>query len=148
MRIMKTWTTKAPEEQQTVIEEILGSLNNQAIEGALVLALHGQLGAGKTTFVQNLARVLGVEEVVTSPTFVIQKNYQLPNEKGKLMHIDAYRIEQIDELKVLGFEALLTENNTIICIEWAERVVDILPPTTVNIYFSEKDGVHIIQQKI
>lgn len=146
MPIMKSWTTQEPEEQKQVIEEILKGI--ETTEGALVLALHGQLGAGKTTFVQNLASVLGVQEIVTSPTFVIQKNYQLPEEKGRLVHIDAYRIDEIDELKVLGFESLLTENDTIICIEWAERVADILPETTVNLYFSEKDGTHVIEQQI
>jgi tRNA threonylcarbamoyladenosine biosynthesis protein TsaE len=104
-------------------------------DGAAVLALHGDLGAGKTSFVKAIATSLGVAEVVTSPTFVIMKLYEAEVAKGvftKLVHIDAYRVEDIDEMRVLRFEEVLAEKDTIICIEWAEKIEALLPPYTVH----------------
>jgi tRNA threonylcarbamoyladenosine biosynthesis protein TsaE len=128
-------------ELEAVAERVLEILTTQNNIGlACVLALHGDLGAGKTTFTQTLARLLGVEEIVTSPTFVVMKGYELSNQPfGKLIHIDAYRIEEIDEMRVLGFEALLTEKGTIMCIEWAENIKSLLPENTIHIRF-ELDG--------
>ncbi len=101
---------------------------------AVVLALHGDLGAGKTTFVQALASALQVQEAVTSPTFVIMKQYPLVHQPfTQLVHIDAYRIEDIDEMRVLGFEELLREKGTIMCIEWAEHIEELLPPETIHL---------------
>lgn len=104
---------------------------------ATVVALHGDLGAGKTTFTQGLAWALGVEEVVTSPTFVIEKIYKL-NDQAKfkhLVHIDAYRLEQASELDHLGFSDLLNDPSNLIVLEWPERVKDILPAETVTVNF-------------
>jgi tRNA threonylcarbamoyladenosine biosynthesis protein TsaE len=104
-------------------------------DSAAVLALHGDLGAGKTSFVKAVAAALGIAEVVTSPTFVIMKLYEAEAAKGvftKLVHIDAYRVEDIDEMRVLRFEEVLAEKDTIICIEWAEKIEALLPPYTVH----------------
>ncbi len=109
-------------------------------ETAVVCALHGNLGAGKTTFTQILAKQLGVIEVVTSPTFVVMKKYPLEGQSfEELIHIDAYRIEEIDEMRVLGFEELLAEKGTIMCIEWAENIAVLLPEDTIHVTF-EHDG--------
>jgi len=127
-------------ELEAVAEKILRIAQAQKNESAVVCALHGDLGAGKTTFTQTLARMLGVEEVVTSPTFVVMKNYELANQSfEKLIHIDAYRIEEIDEMRVLGFEELLGEKSTIMCIEWAENIAELLPVHTIHVRF-ELDG--------
>jgi len=127
-------------ELEAVAEKILRIAQAQKNESAVVCALHGDLGAGKTTFTQTLARMLGVEEVVTSPTFVVMKNYELANQSfEKLIHIDAYRIEEIDEMRVLGFEELLGEKSTIMCIEWAENIAELLPVHTIHVHF-ELDG--------
>ena len=101
---------------------------------AVVLALTGDLGAGKTTLVQQFARLLGVTDTVTSPTFVIMKEYETMHTTfEKLVHIDAYRIEDIDEMRPLGFSARLGEAKTLICIEWAERIAELLPVTTISV---------------
>jgi len=127
-------------ELEAVAQKMSDIAQAQETESAVVCALHGDLGAGKTTFTQTLARMLGVEETVTSPTFVIMKNYELTNQSfGKLVHIDAYRIEEIDEMRVLGFEELLGEKGTIICIEWAENITELLPENTIHVRF-ERDG--------
>lgn len=100
---------------------------------AVVLALSGDLGAGKTTLVQLLAKVLGVTETVTSPTFVVMKQYETMNVTfTELVHIDAYRIEDIDEMRPLGFTALLAQSGLLMCIEWAERIESLLPAHTIT----------------
>jgi len=110
--------------------------NNQSI----TLALHGELGAGKTTFTQVLATELGVTETVTSPTFVIMKLYELSNQTfQKLVHIDAYRIEDDDEMRVLGFDSLLEEEGALICIEWAENISSLLPEDTIHLTFTVEE---------
>lgn len=110
---------------------------------ATVLALHGDLGAGKTTFTQALARALSVSEPVTSPTFVIMKGYKLDEQPfTEIVHIDAYRLEHSDELRRLGFLNLLTQPRTLVLIEWAEKVRDLIPPTAHNLTFTLKGEAH------
>lgn len=104
-------------------------------EGATLVTLSGELGAGKTAFAQALARTLGVEDTVTSPTFVLQKIYDLPEGGAfkRLVHIDAYRLAGGRELSALGFDALLEDADNLIVLEWPERVADALPPAAVSI---------------
>lgn len=137
----KTWDITNLRDLETISEEVLQLASNLSVEGAVVLALDGELGAGKTTFTQSLARKLGVEELITSPTFVIMKNYQTKNTRFKeLVHIDAYRLESVDELKVLGFETMIKNKDCLICIEWASNVKEILPKELISLEFSlEKD---------
>lgn len=94
---------------------------------AVVLALTGDLGAGKTTLVKALAELLGVKDVVTSPTFVVMKNYQTDDQVfNKLTHIDAYRIEDIAEMEPLQFSTVLSEVGNLVCIEWPEKIANLL----------------------
>lgn len=129
------------EEMNTAVEAVLARVSTTQTAGAVVIALSGELGAGKTTFVQALARALGVEEAVTSPTYVVMKTYPLEGEKlsaplrdvTKLVHIDAYRIEELDEMRVLGFSELLAEKNTMMCIEWPEHIAALLPGDSIKV---------------
>ena len=103
---------------------------------AVVVGLYGELGSGKTTFVQRVARALGVPQPVTSPTFVIQKVYKLKNQAfDHLIHIDTYRLESSDELLHLGWSELIEDPKNLIFVEWADRVEDILPGNIVKITF-------------
>lgn len=103
-------------------------------ERATLITLSGELGAGKTTFTQAIAKVLGVEETVTSPTFVLEKIYALPVAQfHTLVHIDAYRLQSGSDLKSLGFDEVLTDSHTLILLEWPERVADGLPPADVSL---------------
>lgn len=100
-------------------------------EGRLVLALHGQLGAGKTCFVQGLAAALGIDRPVTSPTFIIINEYR---GERPLYHIDLYRINSPDEALTIGLDDYL-DSDGITAIEWAERAGDLLPADAVHIHF-------------
>jgi len=93
------------------------------------LALHGELGSGKTCFVQGLALALEIDQPVTSPTFTIINQY-----KGlrPLYHVDLFRLSGLEELLALGFEEVL-EADGVIAIEWAERAGDMLPQGTTHV---------------
>ncbi|MEK7574827.1 MAG: tRNA (adenosine(37)-N6)-threonylcarbamoyltransferase complex ATPase subunit type 1 TsaE [Patescibacteria group bacterium] len=109
--------------------------------GASVVGLYGNLGSGKTTFVQSVARALGVKEYLTSPTFVIMKRFTIQDSRFKnLIHVDAYRLKSSAELEKLGFKELLKDPGNFILIEWADIVADILPPKHKKLNFEFIDA--------
>lgn len=123
-------------------------------DGATVIGLYGDLGSGKTTFVQQVAKILGVRGSVQSPTFVIMKKYAIQNPpsfpplvKGGyrgdffLVHIDAYRLDNGEDLRKLGFEKMRADPANLIFIEWAERVADILLPDHIKLRFEFVDAL-------
>ncbi len=112
------------------VEATLASLSPHP-QGATVVALIGDLGVGKTTFTQSVAKLLGVTDVVTSPTYLIMRSYATTHDQfATLVHIDAYRIESLAELAPLRFSEVLGQSRTLVCIEWADRIKDVLPPHT------------------
>jgi len=118
---------------------------------AMLVTLSGELGAGKTAFTKAVAHALGVEEVITSPTFVLEKIYLLPPNKGsltsfiRLIHIDAYRLEKGADLTALGFDELLQDAGNLILLEWPEKVADALPVPAVQISLvANPDGSRIL----
>ncbi len=101
---------------------------------SVVVALSGDLGAGKTTLVQTLALELGVTEVVQSPTFTILKKYHTTSLRfPELFHMDAYRIEEESELGPLRFAELLDTRESLFCIEWAEKIASALPENVITL---------------
>ncbi len=109
-------------------------------EHATVVALSGELGAGKTTFTQEAALVLGVETPVTSPTFVIEKIYPLTHSLfSRLIHIDAYRLSSGEELAKLGWKDLLEDPKNLIFIEWPENVLSVIPKDTMTLVLTVID---------
>lgn len=131
---MKKVITKSLEETQAFAKDWVNSLG-QNEDGALVVGIYGNLGAGKTTFTQAVARELGVKDIVNSPTFVIEKIYETKHPYFiRLIHIDAYRLEKAAELQTLNFEELVENKNNLILIEWPENVKEILPPDHQRIY--------------
>ena len=126
--LMKEYITANSEETEKIARQLAGVLR-----GGEVLALSGNLGAGKTVFVRALAKALGVKENITSPTFVLMKVYDLPDQKiKKLVHADCYRLEGKEDLVDIGLGDYLLSPETIIVIEWADKVLH-LPAGTINI---------------
>lgn len=120
----------------------------QPKDAATILALSGNLGAGKTTFVQALAHELGVGEVVQSPTYVLMKSYPLElsgpgahaNKKFTwLVHIDAYRLESPEEFDALRPQEFLSDSHALVVVEWPERLGDRLPKPDMMLTFSADD---------
>ena len=96
---------------------------------ALVVGLEGNLGAGKTTFIQAFAKGIGVKGKLTSPTFVLMKKY------GNLYHLDCYRIKDSEDVLALDFKEIISIPKNIVLIEWAEKIKRILPKDRVWIKF-------------
>jgi tRNA threonylcarbamoyladenosine biosynthesis protein TsaE len=113
----------------------LGEKLAERYSGGTVLALYGDLGAGKTCLTQGLARGWKAVGRVNSPTFNIMKLYCLRQGTAKqLCHIDAYRLNSGDDLRAIGFDDYLADKNNVIVIEWPEKVESILPERTIKIY--------------
>jgi tRNA threonylcarbamoyladenosine biosynthesis protein TsaE len=107
--------------------------------GSNVLALSGELGAGKTTFVKALVAALGIDGRVQSPTFVIMRRFDVPAASpaskafDRVVHVDAYRLESPQELARLGFAELCNDPRTLVALEWPEQAGDLVPPDATKI---------------
>ncbi len=122
--------TRSVEETHAVARAVLTRLPARA-----VLAMHGDLGSGKTCFVQGLALALGIDRPVTSPTFILVNEYRGPR---PLVHIDLYRLHDPDDALALGFEEYV-QADAITAVEWAERAGDVIPPDAVHLHFTALD---------
>ena len=109
-------------------------------KGALIVGLIGELGGGKTTFVQGFAAGLGVKGKITSPTFVVMRKYPVKKTGGKFFHIDCYRIKGSKELESLGFKEITADTGNIVLIEWPEVARKILPKNMIWINFEHAGG--------
>jgi tRNA threonylcarbamoyladenosine biosynthesis protein TsaE len=143
---MRTIIVKEESELDVVARDLRDML--EAKTDTAILALTGDLGVGKTALTKALARALGIEEHITSPTFVIMKSYEVPARErfSHLTHIDAYRIESEDELRVLGFQELLLESKRLFVIEWPERIPALIPENALRVLITiGSDNERIIQ---
>lgn len=123
--------TKSEKETQEFAKNFAQSLNFGD-----VLALTGELGSGKTAFAKGIAAAIGIKDHITSPTFVILKNYEIKNYKLKiknLVHIDCYRINGIDDAESIGLNEYFESKDNVVIIEWAENIQSILPKRTKHI---------------
>jgi L-threonylcarbamoyladenylate synthase len=111
------------ENTENIAKEIWQKYSIHRGKRAIIFALQGEMGAGKTIFTKGLARAMGITELVTSPTYALENEYTEGVEK--LYHFDAWRFQKSYELKSLGFEDLI-KNKSVISIEWAEKVTDII----------------------
>jgi tRNA threonylcarbamoyladenosine biosynthesis protein TsaE len=129
----KEWMIDEPADLQTVAQEIL-THHASKTDVPLIICLQGDLGAGKTAFTQELGKMLGVKEIVTSPTFTIMKQYETTHPQWQtLVHIDAYRLESEAETKPLHIEDIISQPDTISCIEWPEMIPGIIPSAAYNV---------------
>ena len=119
------------DEINTIAEELITAYAVPSRDHAVLWGLTGDLGAGKTTLVQALARVYGVKESVTSPTFILEKIYTLEGQPFEhLIHIDAYRLDAPEEVNVLNWNEIIASPKNLIVLEWPERIAPLLPPFT------------------
>lgn len=126
---------------QTIkIGEIFGKeILKEKFKKTLILALQGELGGGKTTFLKGLAKGLGVKGKILSPTFIIFRKFQIKNPKFKnFYHFDCYRIKKLNEILGLGFKMIIENPKNIVAIEWANKIKKILPKETLWINFKFK----------
>lgn len=120
------FTISSVADLETIAQDIVRRCESFDGNQAVVCTLSGDLGAGKTTLTQAIARVLGVTETLQSPTFVIRKRYTTTHPTIKqLIHIDAYRLQNGEEIKKIQFERDLLEPHTLICLEWPEQIADL-----------------------
>ena len=121
---------------QSFAKEILKAPQQQ---GAFVIGLCGELGSGKTTFVQGFVREFGIRQRITSPTYVLMKRYKIPSTShfpfSTLYHIDCYRLESGQDLLDLGFKDISHNPQNIVLIEWPEKVEKILPESVIQLKF-------------
>src|SRR3989344_8042256 len=108
---------------------------------AIILALEGELGAGKTVFVRGVAKALKIRAKIKSPTFNLIKKYSLsPNTRYKILdtkylyHLDCYRLRDHRDLKILGIKEILDDSKNIVLIEWSDRVKKILPKNHIKVH--------------
>ncbi len=133
-------TTRNEEETKRIAEELVRLLPSSK-RTARVLALSGELGTGKTRFAQGVGRALGMKKRITSPTFVISKEYRLSSRALKrhgfraFYHLDFYRLSRKKDLIGVDFEDSTKKPNTLIVIEWAERIKRAIPADAIWIKF-------------
>lgn len=134
---------KAPltiSDTKKMAENLMSEIHRGDRKHALVIGLFGDLGSGKTTFMQFLGASLGIKDKILSPTFVIEKIYKIDHENfDHLIHIDAYRVDDEKELVTLGWSEISRNPRNIICIEWADKVLGLLPKDLVRLKFSHHD---------
>lgn len=138
--------TKSSDETKKFAAEFAKNL-----KGRDLVCLYGDLGSGKTTFVQGLAEGLGVKKRVLSPTFVFVRIYPLESRKLRLVHIDLYRVEKPEDTDSLGLDEFWSDPENIVVIEWAEKAEGLLPRNRTNIrfkYVSEDERLVVIEKVI
>ncbi len=122
--------SKSSEETKAIAKDL-----SKTIKKGNVICLYGDLGSGKTTFTQALAKSLGIRNRIISPTFIIVRSYNLDD--GKFYHIDLYRTESKNDLLSLGIEELLSSKGNITVIEWAEKLKDLIPSKRIDLFFEQ-----------
>lgn len=132
---MKEFTIHHLDEIREVARRFLDAMDDRT-----VFAFRGTMGAGKTTFIKALCEELGVQDVINSPTFAIVNEYG-PTDDGRLIyHFDFYRINKPEEAYDFGYEDYIY-SDALCFIEWPEKIEELLPPDTVNVYLEEQsDG--------
>lgn len=118
-------------------ELIKKSKKRRKIKEALVFALKGDLGSGKTTFIQGFIQGLGLKKRSPSPTFILFRRFPIFRcaEFSNCYHIDAYRLKKPNEFLKLGFKKIIKDNQNIVLIEWADKIKKYLPADVIWLSF-------------
>jgi len=150
---MKAFHSFSSEETKRFGREIAESLlgdEHHKTKAATVIALRGDLGAGKTTFTQGFFRGLGIRRSPTSPTFVLMRRYAM-RRAGFLnvYHVDAYRLSGAAATDALDMDAVLKDPRNIVLVEWPEKIEGILPRDAMRLDFAygKKENERVIKMK-
>lgn len=113
-----------------------------------VICLYGELGSGKTTFVQGFAKALGVTARLLSPTFIIVRRYQVPKKSEILYHLDLYRTNSSKEVEGVGLADILSDPYAYVLIEWADKLGSHIPKNRLEVHCRvEDEGAHVFSFK-
>ena len=128
---IREFISQSVEETQAFAESLANDF-----KGGEVLLLMGEMGAGKTHFVKGLAKGLGIDDVITSPTFALHNVYT-----GRLMlnHFDFYRIESSEEVAILGLDEYFYDKRGVAAIEWSENIAELLPKHCITVTIDKLD---------
>ena len=126
------------------IHEAAHQFISEVLPGHGVVAFYGKMGAGKTTFIKALCEALGVEDVITSPTFAIVNEYTT-SEGNPIYHFDFYRIKRLEEVYDMGYEDYIYDPQALCLIEWPELIEELLPDDALRVSICEQpDGTRLI----
>lgn len=131
------YVTHNAEETQRLAQKIADEVRDGGC-----LCLFGDLGSGKTTFTQGLARALGITGNISSPTFLLARSYKIPSNEianQTFYHLDLYRLGTIKEIREIGLAEMLADNQGIVVIEWSEKLGDLLPKSRIELHFTYVD---------
>ena len=129
--------SKSASETQAIAAQLAAKLlATMPAKTATVVALRGELGAGKTTFAQGFARALGVLQTPRSPTFNLVKTYAIPHTKFRLWHVDCYRLDDRTDLAQLDLHTAFADQNNLVLVEWPERIGHGLPRDHVEVHMT------------
>lgn len=117
--------SRSEENTKNIAKELWQKYEHFFGKRALVFALQGEMGTGKTQFSKGLALAMGIKDNIVSPTFILESEYEIPHSDHKFLHIDTWRIQNSDELLALGFEKNII-NKHVLAIEWADKTTDII----------------------
>jgi len=150
--VVKFYSTNSPSRTKKIGESFAKNiLKRNLAKRAVIFGLIGDLGGGKTTFLQGLARGLGIKQAITSPTFVIMRKLKIPqsgksslrygqNHKFKnFYHFDCYRIQKPTEMLTLGFKGIISDPQNIVALEWADKIRKMLHKDSLMLEFEFVD---------
>lgn len=126
-----SWQISTLDELHTVAKALLDSCKHRSL-----FVFYGEMGSGKTTLIKELCSLLGTTDAVASPTYALVNEYAIPQQLGRdrLLHMDLYRLEGIEEALDIGIEEYLADNGSWCFIEWAGIIEPLLPDEKVTIY--------------
>lgn len=124
-----TFSCSTPDELLPIAEKLINFHANSRM-----FAFHGEMGAGKTTFIKAICEFLNVTDTVSSPTFAIVNEY-VTKTNGSVFHFDLYRLKSWTEMLEIGYEDYFDSGNYCL-MEWPEKIINLLPDETINVYIS------------
>lgn len=149
MDIHNTIITKSPEETkkfgQILSNNILTKKEKGEIAGPILICLYGELGSGKTTFVQGVLQGLGIATRILSPTFIIVRRYECVAINGTISHIDCYRLTDNKAIEGLGFQDVFSDPSGLVLVEWADRLGMQIPKRRMDITFDVQNDSHVLK---